>query len=352
MEPEPAPAAAAAAAAGHPKRSRSTMWTFTVYNFDDWRPLWRPQDMAYLIWQGEVGNETEREHIQGYVRFKVRKDLQAAKRVLGRVDAHMEVAEGTEEHNHDYCSKEDTRLFPGEEHGVYQPEQGKRGRRSDLVAISDKLKKGTPMRTIAQEHPADFIRYHAGLHALAELVGPLPALERPLEILVLWGPSGTGKTHRALHLMPDAYSVVGCGRDPFGTYTGEKDLILDEFQPDDWKLPILLRVLDKWKMRLDCRYHDRSAAWTRVIICTNLDPESWLSNRILYTEAQQSALRRRVNGCCRSVTSRNGSVSSMNNEPRWPELENGYLPTSLTTSPPAPAPLPAPDEPPVYSMDD
>lgn len=318
-----------AAAAADQQRHRSARWAFTVHNYEDWRPLWRPQLMDYLVWQVERGEGTERDHVQGYVRFKARKDLRAAKYALGRADAHMEVARGTEEHNRDYCTKEETRLEQGEERGDFQPDQGKQGRRSDLVQIADKIKKGATLKAIAQEFPADFIRYHGGLAVFAEQVGPSPPLERPLEILVLWGPSATGKTHRALHMMPDAYVVVGCGRDPFGRYNGETDLILDEFQPEEWKLPVLLRLLDKWKDPLDCRYRDRYAAWTRVVICTNLTPDSWCSNRMLYSEAQQLALRRRVNGCCRNVTSRNGHVSSMENVPRWPELADGFLPTSL-----------------------
>lgn len=327
MEPEPVVAAAADAV-----RSRSARWTFTVNNPCDWRPLWRPGPMAYLVWQLERGAEGQTPHIQGYVRFAARKDLRAAKNCINCVHAHMEVARGTEEQNREYCTKEETRLEAGEEHGEFQADQGKQGRRSDLEAIADKIKKGVTLKEIAKDHPSDYIRYHTGLAVYAEMVGPSPALARPLEILVLWGPSATGKTHRAMHLMPDAYVVVGCGRDPFGRYTGEKDLLLDEFQAEDWKLPVLLRILDKWKMPLDCRYRDRYAEWTRVIICSNRDPETWCANRLLFTEAQQLALHRRVNGCCRRVSSRDSEISSLPNEPRWAELETGYLPTSLVGS--------------------
>lgn len=334
------------AAAASPKRTRSAAWCFTVNNPEEYRPLWRPDQMAYLVWQVEL-SKTGTPHVQGYVRFKARKDLGAVKNCLRAPDAHLELPEGTEEQNRVYCTKEDSRIEVGEEHGEFIPEHGKQGRRSDLAKATDLIKKGTPIRSVAEQFPSDYVRYHSGLQAFADLVAPAPPLERPLEILVLWGPSGTGKTHRAMALMPNAYVVVGCGRDPFGRYTGELDLLIDEFQPEEWKLPLLLRILDKWKMPLDCRYRDRYAAWTRVIICSNLDPESWYANRMLYSEAQQSALRRRVNGCCRNATSKIGLPSSMENAPRWAELELGYLPTSLTTDPADQAPAA-----PVYQMDD
>jgi len=343
MELEPTIAAAAAAA----PRARSARWVFTVNNPDDWTPLWRPAAMAYLVWQYEKGEVGGTVHIQGYVRFTARKDLRAAKNTLNRQDAHMEVAHGTEQQCHDYCTKAETRYREGEVHGELKPDEGKQGRRSDLEAATDRIKKGAAMKEIAEEFPSDFVRYHAGFQAFADAVRPSPPLSRSLEILVLWGESGQGKTHRAMEILPTAYVVVGCGRDPFGMYSGQLDLIVDEFQPDEWKLPLLLRMLDKWKQPLDCRYRDRFAAWTRVVICTNLTPDSWYTNRLLYTEAQTNALRRRVNGCCRNVTSRDTCVSALPNEPRWPELADGFLPTSLT----APQAVPSP-APPVYDMDD
>lgn len=35
------------------------------------------------------------------------------------------------------------------------------------------------------------------------------------------------------------------------------------------------KYLDKWPLKLNCRYFDRFAAWTRVAICANSSPKDW-----------------------------------------------------------------------------
>ena len=82
-------------------------------------------------------------HIQGYVRFKVRKTMAGAKRLLD-VQAHLEPARGSEGENIKYCSKD--RLICGDdwgEHGVADPEI-KQGRRSDLEGVIKDVKGGMP----------------------------------------------------------------------------------------------------------------------------------------------------------------------------------------------------------------
>lgn len=113
--------------------SRSARWCFTVNNPETWRPEFFSPEMNYLIWEKEVG-EQGTTHIQGYVRFKVRKTLQGAKRLICE-QAHMEPARGSEGDNIAYCSK-DRALAGGDwaEYGTADPEI-RQGRRTDLEAV-------------------------------------------------------------------------------------------------------------------------------------------------------------------------------------------------------------------------
>lgn len=121
--------------------SRSARWCFTRNNPDQWRPDFFPPEMDYLIWEKEVGEEGT-PHIQGYVRFKVRKTLQGAKRLIC-AEAHMEPARGSEGDNIAYCSK-DRDIAAGDwaEHGTADP-LIRQGRRTDLEGVISDVITGT-----------------------------------------------------------------------------------------------------------------------------------------------------------------------------------------------------------------
>lgn len=249
---------------------QSKRWTFTWNNPGDSRPHYDAPQMDYLVYQGEVGAQ-QTPHIQGYVRFSSRKRLAQVKRILGTEAVHCEIARGTEEDNRNYCTKPETRAWGPIEHGTYQQEEGRQGRRSDLTKACEMIKKGEPLSAVAADCSETFVRYHNGLIKLQATTAPLPPLERTVQVLVLWGPTGTGKTHRALTSHPDAY-VACAGRDPWGMYRGQKAVIFDEFDYRRWSIQDMNRYLDKWRCQLDARYNDRYAEWTHVVICTNLDP--------------------------------------------------------------------------------
>lgn len=278
-------------------RDRSGRWTFTVNNPGEWRPpldvvpIRGREEPAYMIWQLERGAEGT-PHIQGYVRFYVDRTMSVVKRFLNNDGAHLEHARGNEKQNHDYCSKEDTRVEGEEPHelGVYDEKAGTQGRRSDLEEIAEKILTGTPLRQVAKEHPVDYIRYHGGVDALFYL-NQEPSME-PREITVwwLWGPTGVGKTHRARTQFPSIFEIQP-GRDPFSGYRGQPEVLFDEFNEQRWTLQEMNKYLDKWPCKLDCRYRDSYAAWTLVVICANQPPDGCYAGAL---HALRMAFLRRV----------------------------------------------------------
>lgn len=272
--------------------SRSARWTFTVNNPGDWIPVFDQAHMAYMVFQHEIGAAAATPHIQGYVRFKTRKALDTAKHFIADT-AHMEVARGTEAQNHDYCTKADTRA-PGtepREAGTYDPTAGTQGKRSDLIAVADKLKAGATLQTIAMEHPSEIIKYSSGIERLSQLLLQ-PPLRRDLHVTVLWGPTGTGKSHRALNAFPEAYIVRMSGaRSPWDQYNNQQVVIFEEFDPADCPPHQLNSWLDVWKLTLPCRYNNKHAFYTHVIILTNMDPTTWYA---MFPQAQVQAVQRRL----------------------------------------------------------
>lgn len=251
--------------------SRSARWVFTVNNPGVWRPVFNDQTMSYLIWEREVG-EQGTEHIQGYVRFKGRLRLGQVAQVFPR--GHVSPARGTEEENQKYCSKE--REAAGSdwgEHGIFEASQGKQGRRTDLTSAIAKLKEGG-LQMVAQELPETFVKFHAGLIKLEDILTQKPPLMRSVETMILWGEPGTGKTYRAMIKYPESYKVR-VGRDPFGDYKGERAIVFDEFNYEAWPIELMNELCDVYRLRLDCRYANKWAWWEQVVIISNLDPKVW-----------------------------------------------------------------------------
>mgnify|MGYP000384753908 CR=1 FL=1 len=273
-------------------------WCFTIYD-ETYEPPFNPTQVHYLVFQHERCPRTNEIHCQGYIRFKVKKRMNTVKSYLGRYDAHLEFAKGSEQENQDYCSKLETRVTPPVEHGTFDPEVGRQGRRTDLEEIAQMLNNGVPMRAVAMEHPGSYIRYNTGLHAYQQLVQDRSPLERQVTVYVLWGSTATGKTHRMLHMFPEIYTVTP-GRDPWGTYTGQKEILFDEFDDTKWSIQDMNRYLDKWRLSLDARYRNKEAMWTTVAICSNSNPLSWYPN-----EAAPiiDAFRRRIVTRCFLISS-------------------------------------------------
>lgn len=311
-------------------RSRSKCWCFTLNNPGEKRIVFDPHCMDYLVYSLEKGNENETEHLQGYVRWNTRKDMSATKNSLNAEGVHVEISKGTEQQNRDYCTKGDTHLAGPWEFGEFKPDANKQGARSDLAAAAKRITEGATAKEIALEYPSDFIRYYRGFEAYRTAVTDVPTI-RDVQVLVLWGNTGTGKTHRVmsdenlnkegLYAAPTAFAMH-----PFDGYSNEKTLFLDEWRWENWPIETMNKILDKWKYQLPCRYNNKWAGWTRVIIASNQDPTTWYPNedpRLI------SALRRRLGSSCRRITTKEQDATSSPADPDFTTPDNE--PTQLQT---------------------
>jgi len=291
----------------------SQRWVFTLNNPDIMEhedfPRYDPGIMSYLVYSLERGEDQNTLHLQGYVRFQSRKRFSTVKRIIGE-RAHLEKARGDEKSCYEYCTKLDTHIdgpweFPS--HDAYDPTKGAQGHRSDLDAIAAEVREGHTLNRIADQHPADFIRYHNGIQALSLLLSPKPPAMREVEVVCWWGPTGRGKTYRVMTQFPEAYQVEP-GRDPWGRYNQEDLVVFDEFNYGSWTIQQMNRYLDPYRCPLDARYHDRFAAWTHVMILSNCSPLTFWPNADLELV---NSFRRRIQGRVFHITSRDLPVLEM-----------------------------------------
>lgn len=146
---------------------------------------------AWSIVGLEVG-DSGTPHLQISARNKDAKTRTAWSKLLPH--CWVAAARGTEEHCEKYCKKGGCWIELNRAN--FSPGQGAR---MDLEAAAVLVRDQGPvgLSAVIQERPDTFVRFHAGLQALARLTGVSRHLERAPEVNWYIGPSGSGKSHQA-----------------------------------------------------------------------------------------------------------------------------------------------------------
>lgn len=223
----------------------------------------------------EVG-ESGTPHLQGSITFKRTYRFKQLTKLFPKV--HWEVSKAKDSVN--YCIKGEV---------IIDTKESEQGKRNDLKAIGDQLKGGKGIREIASEFPEAFIKYHKGIKALQEELAPRTETYKKLEVIVIIGTPGCGKTRRAWEYDPMLYSVP----EPinhslwFDGYVGQRTILLDDFY--GWvKYHTLLQLLDGYPMQLPKKGGFVSKNWEVVFITSNKPIEDW------YNREEIEALKRRI----------------------------------------------------------
>ncbi len=143
-----------------------------------------------------------------------------------------------------------------------------------------------------------------------------------VRVVVLWGPTGLGKTRWATDgagIRGDVF-VLPAQR-PGGVwwdgYLGERVLLLDDFDPAKMSILTLFRVLDSYKFVGMIKGASVTADWLEVIITNNCHPHDWYPQA---NYARQSALSRRIKICYVGDTSfRTRTFEDLFGDAAWPE---------------------------------
>lgn len=240
-------------------------WCFTCYDtnkelsFDE-------KNVRYIIYGRERCPTTNKEHYQGFAIFNRTCRIPKAKSWIGGGNGtHCEPRRGTRDQARDYCRKDGDFIEWGLFEGITKENLFKQ-----------------PIPYIKENYPEFYCRYHKGLEKLAVDKGPK---WRDLDVTVLWGPTGTGKTRQVME-KDNVYKI-----DPpykwWDGYEGEDILLIDDYKKGAIDRGLLLNLLDGYRLRLETKGGHTWALWTQVYITTNFDPSKW-----------DDATRRRINSVC------------------------------------------------------
>jgi len=247
-----------------------------------------------MICQLEVG-ESGTPHLQGYVEMKSPCRLTAMKKLIPQ--AHLEVSRGSKEQAIMYCLKEDHGLngepmrfwliegllqefeisYPDSLENYLSSIGGQTngctsGMKSRLQAIRLKLSQGnsTAIEEIADEEFDIWVRYYRAFERY--LVMKTKPRDHLLDVYVLQGPTGTGKSRWAMETYPGAYWKQRSNW--WDGYCGQEVVVLDEFY--GW-LPfdLLLRVCDRYPLLVESKGGQIQFVAKKIIITTNQLPSNW-----------------------------------------------------------------------------
>lgn len=227
-------------------------WCFT--SFDTSEELnFEKDNVRYICYGRERCPTTDREHYQGFAIFKRTCRVPKAKAWLGGADGiHLEPRRGSRDQARDYCGKDGV-MF---EWGIF-----------DGITKEELFKQ--PIGLIKSSYPEFFCRYHKGLEKLQ----PIGDKWRKVEVIHIYGESGSGKTRMVME-MDDVYKL-----DPpykwFDGYMGEDILLIDDYKKGAIDRGLFLNLLDGYRMRLETKGGHTWALWTKVYITSNYDMSSW-----------------------------------------------------------------------------
>lgn len=234
--------------------------------------------IVYLVYGREIGSSGT-PHLQGFVSFSKRRRLTFVRSIFGdRI--HAETARAKPRVAAEYCKKDGVYLEFGEC-------PSGQGTRSDLAAALSAIKSGVSRLQLIEGHAIAYSRAYRVLNDAQTLLAPRRDW-RP-EVFVLYGETGTGKTKRAFMEAPDAYFHPGGPW--FDGYDGQPDVIFDDFGGSEFKLTYLLKLLDRYPMRVPVKGSFVSWVPRRIYITSNYSVKEWFPNA---KDEHVKALLRRI----------------------------------------------------------
>lgn len=236
-------------------------------------------DVRYCIFQLERCPSTQRLHLQGYMELNKSCRMAHVKEILQDTTVHLEVRRGSRDEARDYCRKEESRIEGPFESGTWNKSGS--GNRTDLTEIKDKIEAGSTLVDIVSEHFTDYVRYSSGIEkAMFQLRKGIANRIRDVTVICLYGATGTGKTRHAFESFGEKGGFI---LDKVGSqlwfdgYQMEDTLVIDDF--DNWiPFRMLLRLLDRYPVRLNVKGSTTWAFWTKVYITSNVHPKYWFAN--------------------------------------------------------------------------
>lgn len=243
-----------------------TLNNYTEVDIDNLKKL----DAKYIIFGKEIAPTTKTPHLQGYIEFTNAKTLKSLKKINASI--HWEFRKGTANEAAIYCKKDGDYY----EHGNITNQ----GHRTDLINICTEVKNGKKVDDIALENPVIYHQYARTLHKLEDLSFRSKFRNWMTTCDWIYGPTGTGKSHKAFDNYNPATHYLWKLNDKWQDgYCGQDIIIINDFR-GEISYNELLNIIDKYPFTLPRRGREPVPLLAKhVIITCSLHPKDIYVNR-------------------------------------------------------------------------
>ena len=265
-----------------PKYEQSRSWVFTLsakhVSEDELREKLEGYTWIGQLERGEGGYE----HYQGYIENETPIRFSTLKKKFPTI--HLEIRKGTQLQAYEYVTKEETRIGQILGNMEKPPEEKKRGRGQILESLHERIRNGEKVDDIILTSPEAMPHYRTlrELESVAQRTAARKKKIRDMRVNYLYGKTGVGKTRYVHETYDDELFRVTDYENPFDNYSGERVLVLDEFN-SQLKFELMLNLLDRYPTELHARFYNKWAAHDEVWIISNLKLEE------MYPAVQQSS---------------------------------------------------------------
>lgn len=245
------------------KKHRSFAFTLNNYSDND-IVLLKGIVCNYIIFGKEIG-DSGTPHLQGTICMVNPISFKSICKKIPK--AHIEPCICTSS-SITYCKKGGDYAERGD-----APAQGKR---TDIIAVKAMMNSGSNLRDVIQFTESYQSIRHAECH--------LKYFEKPRnhKPIVVWyhGSTGTGKSRRAYDECDghDTYTAMSTGK-WFEGYDAHTHVIIDDMRKDFMKFHELLRLLDRYAMRVECKGGSRQFVATHIYITSCYSPQELFDTR-------------------------------------------------------------------------
>lgn len=246
---------------------RARGWHFTDFTMEKefWTKLCREDPtIVYVVIGRELCPDTDREHGQGFMWFKHARSWSSMRKLLGRRHVEPMYERSSVEASRRYCSKDNDLWF---QHG----EPPRQGKRSDLDDVKEILASGRGMAAVVESANS----YQAMRAAELILKYKEPCVRTAPTVYWFWGATGTGKTQTAYSMATSAGLepwISGKNLRWWDGYDSHKFVIFDDFRKDFCTFHELLRILDRYPYRVECKGGSRQLLAETIVITSPLPP--------------------------------------------------------------------------------
>ncbi len=255
----------------------SRYWLLTINNPTSKFEEYNDEKIKILIGQLERG-ENGTPHWQLYCELGKPARLGGITKLFP--GCHAERRKGTRAEAIKYCTKNESReegpFYRGiSSEGCAKLVSGEASNTTQarLLEAKERIDKGASESDIADDFFELWVRYYKAFERYRTI--KTPQRHHEMNVIVVQGPTGTGKSRWALEQFEGAYWKQRSNW--WDGYSGHKTVILDEFY--GW-LPfdLLLRLCDRYPLLVESKGGQIQMVASTVVITTNKVPHMWYSN--------------------------------------------------------------------------